>query len=95
VTHHPYHKPASRQAPRLWGTKPRTIDFESDVPPLDISALVVEAPRAKLKRVARSAKKNQSNIIKRALRALMTNSNLVDCSTGRSAGFAPLRILPV
>jgi hypothetical protein len=56
---------------------------------------VVEAPRAKLKRVARSAKKNQSNIIKRALRALMTNSNLVDCSTGRSAGFAPLRILPV
>src|SRR5262249_30088616 len=26
---------------------------------------------------------------------LMTNSNLVDCSTGRSAGFAPLRICPV
>ena len=26
---------------------------------------------------------------------LMTNSNLVDCSTGRSAGFAPLRIRPV
>ena len=26
---------------------------------------------------------------------LMTNSNLVDCTTGRSAGFAPLRILPV
>src|SRR5215471_7115531 len=25
---------------------------------------------------------------------LMTNSNLVDCTTGRSAGFAPLRILP-
>jgi hypothetical protein len=24
---------------------------------------------------------------------LMTNSNLVGCSTGRSAGFAPLRIL--
>ena len=23
---------------------------------------------------------------------LMTNSNLVGCSTGRSAGFAPLRI---
>jgi len=26
---------------------------------------------------------------------LSTNSNLVDCSTGRSAGFAPLRMLPV
>src|SRR5262249_20209732 len=26
---------------------------------------------------------------------LMTNSNLVDCTTGRSAGFAPLRIRPV
>ena len=24
---------------------------------------------------------------------LMTNSNLVDCKTGRSAGFAPLRLL--
>ena len=31
----------------------------------------------------------------RAVCRLMTNSNLVDCSTGRSAGFAPLRILPV
>src|SRR5262245_2815663 len=26
---------------------------------------------------------------------LMTNSNLVDCSTGRLAGFAPFRIRPV
>src|SRR5262249_46386727 len=26
---------------------------------------------------------------------LMMNSNLVDCTTGRSAGFAPLMILPV
>src|SRR5262249_22308186 len=26
---------------------------------------------------------------------LMTNSNLVDCRTGRSAGFVPLRMLPV
>ena len=26
---------------------------------------------------------------------LMTNSNFVDCITGRSAGFAPLRIWPV
>src|SRR5262249_23793739 len=26
---------------------------------------------------------------------LMMNSNLVDCTTGRSTGFAPLRILPV
>src|SRR6516165_674995 len=26
---------------------------------------------------------------------LMTNSNLVICRTGRSAGFTPLRILPV
>ena len=25
---------------------------------------------------------------------LMTNSNLVDCTTGKSAGLAPLRILP-
>ena len=31
----------------------------------------------------------------RAVCRLMTNSNLVDCSTGRSAGLAPLRILPV
>src|SRR5262249_12378412 len=27
--------------------------------------------------------------------ALMTNSNLVDCTTGSSAGFAPFRIRPV
>jgi hypothetical protein len=26
---------------------------------------------------------------------LMTNSNLVDCTTGKSAGLAPLRMLPV
>ena len=26
---------------------------------------------------------------------LMTNSNLVGCSTGRSAGLAPLRMRPV
>src|SRR5439155_23288719 len=26
---------------------------------------------------------------------LMTNSNFVDCATGRSAGFSPLRIRPV
>ena len=26
---------------------------------------------------------------------LMTSSNLVDCTTGKSAGLAPLRILPV
>ena len=31
----------------------------------------------------------------RAVSALMTNSSLVDCITGRSAGFAPLRIRPV
>src|SRR5262249_49239065 len=30
-----------------------------------------------------------------AVWALMTNSNLVDCSTGRSAGLAPLRMRPV
>src|SRR5262249_30596074 len=30
-----------------------------------------------------------------AVRTLMTNSNLLDCKTGRSAGFAPLRIRPV
>jgi hypothetical protein len=26
--------------------------------------------------------------------ALMTNSNLADCTTGKSAGFAPLRMRP-
>jgi hypothetical protein len=30
-----------------------------------------------------------------AVSRLMTNSNLVDCCTGRSAGLAPLRMLPV
>ena len=30
-----------------------------------------------------------------AVLRLMTSSNLVDCKTGRSAGFAPLRIWPV
>jgi hypothetical protein len=29
-----------------------------------------------------------------AVRRLMTSSNLVGCTTGRSAGFAPLRIWP-
>src|SRR5215831_8876154 len=29
-----------------------------------------------------------------AVEALMTSSNLVDCTTGKSAGFAPLRIRP-
>ena len=31
----------------------------------------------------------------RAALRLMANSNLVDCSTGRSMGFAPFRMLPV
>ena len=31
----------------------------------------------------------------RAVSALMTSSNLVDCTTGRSAGLAPLRMRPV
>ena len=30
-----------------------------------------------------------------AVLRLITNSNLVDCITGRSAGFSPLRIRPV
>jgi hypothetical protein len=30
-----------------------------------------------------------------AVEALMTSSNLLDCTTGKSAGFAPLRIWPV
>ncbi len=30
-----------------------------------------------------------------AVETLMTNSNLVDCTTGRSAGLAPLRMRPV
>src|SRR5215831_12657312 len=30
-----------------------------------------------------------------AVLRLITNSNLVDCMTGRSAGFSPLRIRPV
>jgi len=30
-----------------------------------------------------------------AVSALMTSSNFVDCTTGRSAGFAPLRMRPV
>src|SRR5262249_50947836 len=30
----------------------------------------------------------------RAIWALMTSSNLVDCTTGRSAGFAPLTMRP-
>src|SRR5262249_56697143 len=30
----------------------------------------------------------------RAVCALMTSSNLLDCTTGRSAGFAPLRMRP-
>src|SRR5262249_14450262 len=30
-----------------------------------------------------------------AVGKLMTNSNLVDCTTGRSAGLAPLRLRPV
>src|ERR1700692_2036937 len=31
----------------------------------------------------------------RAVCRLMTNSNLVDCTTGRAAGLAPLRMRPV
>jgi hypothetical protein len=31
----------------------------------------------------------------RAVCRLMTNSNLINCSTGRSAGLAPLRMWPV
>src|SRR5262249_25752565 len=31
---------------------------------------------------------------RRAVSALMTSSNLLDCTTGRSAGFVPLRMRP-
>jgi len=36
-----------------------------------------------------------SRFSERAVWRLMTNSNLVDCRTGRSAGLAPLSMLPV
>src|SRR5262249_28012897 len=36
-----------------------------------------------------------SRLSERAVCKLRTNSNLVDCRTGRSAGFVPLRMLPV
>src|SRR5262245_51334892 len=36
-----------------------------------------------------------SRLSERAVCKLSTNSNLVDCRTGRSAGLTPLRILPV
>src|SRR5262249_256764 len=36
-----------------------------------------------------------SRLSERAVCKLRTNSNLADCRTGRSAGLAPLRMLPV
>jgi hypothetical protein len=36
-----------------------------------------------------------SRLSARAVFRLITNSNRVDCMTGRSAGFSPLRIRPV
>src|SRR6516225_7164955 len=36
-----------------------------------------------------------SRLSERAVCKLRTNSNLVDCRTGMSAGFVPLRMLPV
>ena len=45
-----------------------------------------------------AATSSLSGTVRPSIRAvwwLMTNSNLVDCTTGRSAGFAPLRMRPV
>src|SRR5215470_12979713 len=44
-------------------------------------------------RTSREAGKVMPSVL--AVLRLMTNSNLVDCITGRSAGFSPLRIRPV
>jgi hypothetical protein len=60
VTHHLYHTPSVESS---LGIKPRTIDFESDVPAIDLSTLI-KPSRFKPKLVARPA-----SIIKRALRA--------------------------
>ena len=48
-------------------------------------------------RVLEAANANEAATIlqERAVCRLMMNSNLVDCKTGRSAGLAPLRMLPV
>src|SRR6266852_2918293 len=42
-----------------------------------------------------SSLRGMSSLSALAVLRLMTNSSLVDCITGRSAGFSPLRIRPV
>ena len=59
----------------------RRKSIEADIPPF------IRSPR-RPGRAATSARRDRAV---RAVCALMTSSNLVDCTTGRSAGLAPLR----
>ena len=76
--------PAAARAPRAATRLPRRQDSAMN------SRRLIRSPR---RRVASSVGGTVRPSALAVLR-LITNSNLVDCMTGRSAGFSPLRIRP-
>ena len=73
----------SRQLPRLGCARTGREQSQQGRP-------LIRSPR---QRERASRRSSRPSIL--AVWALITSSNLVDCTTGRSAGFAPLRMLPV
>ena len=72
---------------------PTATGHANAAPPSSVmnSRLLIRSPRRRGR--AASAARSRPSIL--AVWALMTSSNLLDCTTGRSAGLAPLRMRPV
>src|SRR6516164_2928693 len=74
------------------GTHSRNVRF---VPKADILHCGKERPYSITSSARARSIGGISRFSERAVWRLMTNSNLVDCRTGRSEGLAPLSMLPV
>src|SRR5262245_52339599 len=83
-------EPDNRHRPLLRAPRPRPCRCRAAEERYELAALhsITSSARA-------SSVGGTSTPSARAVGRLMTNSNLLDCTTGRSAGLAPLRILPV
>jgi hypothetical protein len=80
------------------GQSPRIHDrrlLQQNLPEADSCTAARERPYSMISSAAADMPSGTLRPSAFAVFKLITNSNLLDCMTGRSAGFSPLRILPV
>ena len=77
----------------------RSVRVRSCIRPLSAAVWPLECSKRKLYSITSSARASSvggiSRPIARAVGRLIRSSNLLDCTTGKSAGFAPLSMRPV